>query len=140
MHPKIGVGVIVVRDGKILLGKRRSEHGNGTWSFPGGHLEMGETPIECAKRELKEETGLMAVNLTFCGLTNDVFSDEKHYMTLFFFAKANGEPQTLEPEKCERWEWFNPKELPNPLFLPIKNLVDKRYIYASAELKNLLGI
>ena len=56
--PKVGVGVIVVRDGKVLLGKRRGAHGEGSWSFPGGHLEFNELLEICAKREAKEETGL----------------------------------------------------------------------------------
>ena len=54
--PRIGVGVIAENsDGLMLLGKRKNAHGEGDWEPPGGHLEFGETPIECAIRELKEE-------------------------------------------------------------------------------------
>lgn len=42
-RPYIGVAVIVVRDGRVLLGKRKNAHGAGTWQFPGGHLEYGES-------------------------------------------------------------------------------------------------
>lgn len=40
--PRIGVGVLIFRDGKLLLGKRRGSHGAGDWSAPGGHLEFGK--------------------------------------------------------------------------------------------------
>lgn len=39
-RPKVGIGVIIQKDGKFLLGKRKSEHGNGTWCFPGGHFSL----------------------------------------------------------------------------------------------------
>ena len=50
-RPKVGVGVIVVKEGKVLLQRRRGAHGEGTWGFPGGHLEFKESWEECAKRE-----------------------------------------------------------------------------------------
>ncbi len=50
MSPKIGVGVLIIRDGKLLLGRRKGSHGAATWSAPGGHLEYGETPEACARR------------------------------------------------------------------------------------------
>ena len=53
--PKVGVGVAVVKDGKVLLGKRKNAHGEGTWSFPGGHLEYKESWEDCAIRETLEE-------------------------------------------------------------------------------------
>ena len=50
--PRVGVAVIVVRDGRVLVGRRRSaSHGDGMWQFPGGHLEFGETVEACAARE-----------------------------------------------------------------------------------------
>ena len=64
-RPKVGVGVFVFKDGKILLGKRKNAHGAGTWSFPGGHIELFEELYECAYRELREETGLIATQWTY---------------------------------------------------------------------------
>ena len=46
--PKVGVGVIVRREGRILLGKRKGSHGENTWAPPGGHLEFMESVEECA--------------------------------------------------------------------------------------------
>jgi ADP-ribose pyrophosphatase YjhB (NUDIX family) len=55
-----GVGVVAVRHGKVLVGRRHAPPGCGTWSFPGGKPHRGESPVACALCELHEETGLEA--------------------------------------------------------------------------------
>jgi len=78
-RPKVGVGVIVMNDGKVLMGKRKGAHGEGTWSFPGGHLEFGETLEACALREVAEEVGVNISDIKPATFTNDFFdSEEKH--------------------------------------------------------------
>ena len=57
-RPSVGVGVIIRNGDHLLLMKRQNSHGDGTWSMPGGHLEYGESPQECAIREAEEEVGL----------------------------------------------------------------------------------
>lgn len=123
--PKVGVGVIIRKGDKILFGKRKNSHGDGTWAFPGGHLEFGESIEECAKREVKEETGLILDSFKKVFFTNDIFAKEnKHYVTLFVLADwVEGEPEVREPEKCEKWEWFDWSNLPQPLFVPVENLI-----------------
>lgn len=120
-HPKVGVAVILQRADCILLGKRKSEHGQGTFSVPGGHVEMGEEPYDAAVREVLEETGITLTELEFIGFTNDVFSQDKHYVTLYFTTHCDQEPVNKEPEKCESWEWYSLSDLPDDLFLPLKN-------------------
>ncbi|HTQ44147.1 MAG TPA: NUDIX hydrolase [Polyangiaceae bacterium] len=123
---RVGVAVVLRRrDGAVLMGLRKGSHGAGTWSFPGGHLELGESVAACAARELREETGIeieprATRKLTF---TNDVFEAEgKHYVTLYVEADWTGrEPRLLEPNKCEGWRWCTSP--PGPLFLPIRNLL-----------------
>lgn len=128
-RPKVGLGVIIKKEGKVLLSKRKGSHGEGTWSFPGGHLEFGETLEECACREVLEETGIHIKNIKEASFTNDVFKKEqKHYVTIFVTADySSGEVEILEPNKCEAWEWFDWKSLPMPLFLPIVNLIKQGY-------------
>lgn len=77
-RPKIGIGVIIFRDGKALFLKRKSPYGKDTWCYPGGHLEFGETIFDAGIREVEEETGLKANNPIFLCITNDIFED-KHY-------------------------------------------------------------
>lgn len=124
-QPRVGVAVILRRGSQVLLGERRGSHGAGCWGFPGGHLEFGEHPFDCAKRELLEETALLGDGFQAGPYTNDVFESEgKHYLTLFVIANyAGGDPQVCEPNKCSGWSWFEWDAMPQDLFLPIRNLL-----------------
>jgi len=129
-RPGAGVLVILQCNDKILLGKRKGSHGNGEWSFPGGHLEMNETPDECGKRELLEETGIDIHDLTpiDMGYTNDIFiSDSKHYITIYqkYLINEVIYAEMKEPNKCFEWMWADIHNLPTPLFLCVKNYMLK---------------
>lgn len=122
--PRVGVGVLVIKDNKILLGKRKGAHGTGCYSPPGGHLEFKETVEACSIRELNEETGLIALSTKVGPWTQNII-DEKHYISLFIIVtEFEGELQLSEPHKCEGWDWHSLDALPTPLFLPLKSLVD----------------
>lgn len=124
-HVRVGVGVVVYRDGKVLLGKRKNSHGEGCWAFPGGHLEMMESIDECAAREVKEETGLTLNRVHSGPYSNDRFvASHVHYLTVFAIAEsAQGEPVLMEPDKCEGWQWFDWNALPEPLFRSTASLM-----------------
>ena len=112
--PKVGVGVMILKDGKVLLTKRKGSHGAGELSFPGGHLEYMESFEDCAIRETREECGLEIKNIRFSYLTNLKKYAPKHYVHIGMIAEwASGEPQTLEPEKAEGWNWYDLNELPD---------------------------
>ena len=130
MNVLVGVGVVIRRDGKVLLGRRKGSHGAYTWGLPGGHLEAGETVEECARRETAEETGLQIARTVNVGFTNDIFAAEnKHYVTLFVEASdPGGTPQVLEADKCESWEWFSTSQLPENLFAPLRTFVSQGYL------------
>jgi len=125
-RPKVGVGVYVFKKGKILLGKRKGSHGTGEWAVPGGHLEFGESVESCAARELAEETGMKVLSMQMGAWSNDVIDGNKHYITLFAIVdQFEGEPQLLEPGKCEGWQWFSLDALPSPLFAPCHTFFGK---------------
>jgi 8-oxo-dGTP diphosphatase len=127
---RVGVGVIIERDGKILLGLRKSQHAENTWAFPGGHLEFGETPEQCAIREVREEVGVLLENPRRHAFTNDIFSESaKHYVTIFVkgILAPGQEPCNAEPEKCAGWQWFDPAHLPQPLMPTITNFLKDGY-------------
>lgn len=124
------MGVLIIRDGRVLLGERRGSHGAGKWAPPGGHLEFGESVDACARREAREETGLEIDNVRAGPFTNDVFEQEhKHYVTLFVVAESRpGEPVVREPTKCARWDWFAWPEFPTPLFAPLATLRARGFV------------
>jgi 8-oxo-dGTP diphosphatase len=129
--PKVGVGVIIEVAGKVLLIKRINAHGAGTWSTPGGHLDFGETPEACAVRETEEETNLKIQNVRFRGITNDIFEPEGvHYITIWMGGEPmSGEPRVNAPDEASEVGWFSWDDLPEPLFLPLENmLAGKGYI------------
>ena len=133
-RPLVGVGILITKDEKILMGKRKNAHGDGTWAPPGGHLEYGETPQECARREVREETGLLVKNMQWVTFTNDIFADaHKQYITLYFVTEyISGTPTILEPDKCTALAWFSFHELPSPLFLSFENFLKQNILHSFA--------
>ena len=118
-RPKVGIGVVIFKDGKILLGKRIIANGDGEneYACPGGHLEFMESFENCAKRETKEEAGIEIENVRFLSLYNLKKYDAKHYVNIGLQADwKSGEPQNLEPDKCEGWNWYELNNLPSPLY------------------------
>lgn len=130
--PKVGIGVLIInKASEILLGLRKSQHGEGLWGPPGGHLELMESFEDCAIREAYEETGLIIETPKFFALTNDAYEEEgKHYISIFMIARLLNNQQVInrEPDNFKKWQWFSPNHLPSNLFLPLKQLVnDKAY-------------
>lgn len=129
---RTGVGVILVREGKVLLGKRRGAHGDGTWALPGGHLDDGETIDECARREVLEETGMQVRSVRYTRFTGNLFPERsRYYVTLFVEAGPDdfsGTPENREPEKSEGWQWFAWHALPAPLFPPLQALIAEKFV------------
>ena len=124
--PQVGTAIIITKDDKVLLIKRKGPHGQGTWSTPGGHLDFGETLEGCAAREAEEEVGVEVVDIRFRAVTNDVFEETaKHYVTIWLEGKATSEPTIAAEREVSEIGWFAWDALPQPLFLPLKNLVKK---------------
>jgi 8-oxo-dGTP diphosphatase len=115
LRPKVGVGVLIFKDGKVLMGKRINKEGlgDGQYSGTGGHLEHMESFEECAKRETREEAGIEIENLRFLCVINLKEYAPKHYVDIGFVADwKSGELKNMEPEKRESWDWFDLDNLP----------------------------
>ena len=127
---RVGVGLFIFNDqGQVLLGLRKGSHAAGDWAAPGGHLEMGESWEQCAAREAWEETGLKIdpASISFYAVTNDVFSKEKHYITLSLTTRWHekiGAPKIMEPDKCAEWKWFDLDQLPKNLMIPTRKFLE----------------
>ena len=116
-QPRVGIGVMIMKKGKVLLAKRKGSHGAGEYAFPGGHLEYNESFQECAERETDEECGVSITNIRFQFLANITTYPPKCYTHVNLLAdwKA-GLPIIKEPNKAESWDWYSLEDLPKPMF------------------------
>lgn len=123
--PKVGVGVLIFQDGKVLMGKRRGGLGNGEYGSLGGHVELLETLEDAIKREVMEESGLRIRNVKYLCTINMRKYAPKHYVDVAFTAEVeSGEPKIMEPEKMESWGWYDLDNLPQPLFGVIPSYIE----------------
>lgn len=134
----IGVGIMVLKDGRVLLGRRNDDpekadsllHGEGQWTMPGGKLGFGESLQDAARRELLEETGLKSNGLELMSVTNDIARDA-HFVTIGFLCREfKGEPKSMEPEEITEWRWFPLDALPENMFSPTRKMAE-RYLKKS---------
>lgn len=125
-RPKVGLGVMIKKDNKFLLGKRKNAHNEGSWCFPGGHLEFGESWEECARRETREEAGIEIKNVKLTIVNNDISKIEHtHYVTICMEAEySSGEAKVMEPDKFECWNWFEQDKLPTPLYISTQAFIN----------------
>ena len=131
-RPFVGIGVMIQnKNGEVLIGLRKSKHAKGAWSFPGGHLEFGETIFETATRETREETGLVINKFALISVADQrryIKTEGKHYLNIGVKGKyTGGKVKIMEPDKCAEWRWFALDKLPHPLLegteLMIKNFL-----------------
>ncbi len=128
----VGVGVLILKDNKVLLGKRNQDpkkassalKGEATWTMPGGKIRFGESFEETAKREVSEETG-MQLNKARVICTNNDKIETAHFVTIGLLAEEfKGEPKAMEPEQITEWRWFPIDKLPTPLFFPSAKIIE----------------
>lgn len=96
--------------------------GHGTWSVPGGWLDMGETPHQAAVREAREETGVAVVARHDAGFVScGSYDHEFQIVTLFVrCGYVSGEPTVTEPDKCPEVAWVPCEEVrERSLFAPL---------------------
>ena len=129
---QVGVGVIVqeaVSSTRFLVARRKGKHGFGQLSAPGGHLEVGESFVDCAKREVMEETNLAIEDIKYQTTLNTIFSPSKHYVTIIMKGVASNPAslKNMEPEKSEDWEWIEKETIrnSNEVFLPLRMFLDQ---------------
>jgi len=130
----VGFGVLIVKDGQILLGKRHEDpekadsvfRSANVWTMPGGKLDYGETFTTGAKREVKEETGIdvKEEDLEVICINEDM-NEHAHFVTIGMLAKKfSGEAQVLEPDEITEWKWFNMTELPENIYFPSAKVLE----------------
>jgi mutator protein MutT len=131
-RPVVGVGGIVICDGRALLARRGQPPLEGQWSIPGGMLETGETILEGVRRELKEETGLDVRVGELIEVFERITLDQDgkthyHYVVLDYFCEI------LKGEACASSDateiaWVKEADLQNyQLTLSARDVIQKAF-------------
>jgi 8-oxo-dGTP diphosphatase len=108
-QPVVGIGAVILKEGKILLEKRGNEPAKGQWSIPGGAVEVGEPLEKAVLREIKEETGLDGQTSRLLDVVDQVNLDEKakiqfHYVIIDYLVKVKqGEPKPASDADALKW-------------------------------------
>ena len=137
IRPHIGVGILLIRDNKLLLVKRKYDPDAGYWSIPGGHLDLGERVEEAAEREAFEETGIKVKVSSLAGIINKIMYDKKgkieyHYVLLNYFVEQI-EGDTNQPPKAQ-------DDALEARFVPFEELKDYKLTLSLIELLKKLKI
>jgi len=124
--PGVGCGAAIVRDGKLLLVKRRKAPEAGHWNLPGGKVDWGERAADAAKREIREETGLEIEIISLLDIVEMIGLDDQHWVSPTYLARAvAGEARNLEPEKAEAVVWAPLDAPPQPLATAARVAIEK---------------
>ena len=122
---QVGASVIVVdEENRVLLQLRSDNH---CWGYAGGSVELDEPVEEAAKRELFEETGLIAQELELFGVfsgkdTHYVYpnGDEVSNIDIVYICRKYTGTLICQEGEVDKLKFFNPNELPDNIFEPIK--------------------
>jgi 8-oxo-dGTP diphosphatase len=115
-QPVVGIGAVVIQDGKIALIKRGNEPSKGKWTIPGGLVELGESLEAAVIRETKEEVCLDVENPTLIGVVDNVDLDEQgkikyHYVIIDYLVHVkSGVIQAASDAEELRWVPFDEVE------------------------------
>ena len=144
-QPAIGVSVLVFdREGRVLLVQRGRPPAQGTWHGPGGRLEVGESLVEAARREVREETGLTGFRLGGIVAVVERRTEGFHYLIVDFVASIDRAAPDLEPgDDARALAWVAPADwgaydLPEGL-LPILRRAYRLWQGARGGLKDFAG-
>ena len=102
VRPHVGVGILLIRNEKLLLVKRRYDPDAGYWSIPGGHVELGEKTKRAAEREGFEETGFKVKVVKLAGIIDKIMYDTEgkiiyHYILINYFVEQIDEKMNQPP-------------------------------------------
>lgn len=111
----VGVGAVVVRDGRVLIVRRAHEPCQGEWTLPGGHLHLGESLFDAVRREVKEETGLeahpAAIVETFERVHRDPDGRVRYHFVIVDFVCESPGGEAVAGSDAEAVAWVTVAEL-----------------------------
>jgi 8-oxo-dGTP diphosphatase len=122
--PGVGCGAAIVREGRLLLVKRRRPPEAGCWNLPGGKVDFGERVEDAIVREIGEEIGVRVALLRPLGVVQMVGLDGQHWVSPIHLAEiVGGEPENREPGKHEAIVWAPLDAPPSPLALAAREAI-----------------
>jgi len=122
--PKVGVGVLIIQDGKILLVKRAMMPERGKWSIPAGFLDHGEEPKSTAEREVREETNLRVEIYALLDVYHNAEAITKGGASIFILYEARVVSGELKAgDDAAAAGFFAPDELPELAFASTKETI-----------------
>ena len=124
--PGVGTGLVILRDGKLLLYRRMNAPEAGYWNIVGGKVDHMEPAATAARREAEEESGLTIGKVDFLCVTEQIIAaDRQHWLSLIYVCRDFiGEPSLVEPDKLSEFGWFGRGDLPAPLSAFTKAAID----------------
>jgi ADP-ribose pyrophosphatase YjhB (NUDIX family) len=123
-RPDVGCGAAIVRDGRVLLVKRKRPPEAGCWNLPGGKVDFGERVEDAIVREIAEEVGVKIALLRPLALVQMIGLDDQHWVAPIHLAKiVAGEPENREPGKHEAIVWAPLDAPPSPLALAAREAI-----------------
>ena len=143
MKVGVGFGIILLKNGKVLLGKRHEDpkkadselHGEGTWTLPGGKMDFGESFFQVARREVEEETSIKLNSINIIAVQNDK-NQYAHFITIGMMSEDfEGQAKVMEPDEITEWQWFDLDKLPKPMYFPSAKLIEnyKNKVFCSDD-------
>jgi len=118
------VATLIIKNEQILLGRRYEDNHFTSWQCPGGYLQRGETVEQAARRLCLEKAGLDIQCLRAGPYSNNIFSNALHTVTLYIIADEHHvKNQKLYKDEKAQWRWFSFDALPEPLYLPLLNIL-----------------
>lgn len=105
-YPRVGVGAVVLHQGRVLLVRRGGQPSLGRWTLPGGLVELGETTAEAVRRELREECGIDITVAGLAGVVDRVVRDAEgriryHYVLVDYLAYTDTDRVTAGSDAAE---------------------------------------
>ena len=118
------VATLIIKNEHILLGRRFEDGQFTSWQCPGGYLQRGEVVEQAARRLCLQKAGLDIQCLRSGPYSNNVFSNSHHTVTLYIIAEEYQiKNRALYKDEKAQWGWFALDALPEPLFLPLLNVL-----------------
>ena len=133
-RPIVGVGVLIHKNGRIIIVKRAAQPDAGLWSIPGGIVELGELVADAAIREVREETGLLVEVVKVLSVVDKIVKDKDsrikyHFVIIDYLAKYKGGELKASDDAIEA-KWINVEDISQYQLSPtLKKLLKHAKIY-----------